>query len=201
MNLPFKSSHHMRTSSQPPTTTMATPQPTILTPEQRLAQENAQRNARIIRNVAIGGVIICPLIALMPPRKLDLYTFSLGVGFYLSADHLCESHYGRSLVSQLSPFRAATDLPTERAREVQAKIREARDEERRKLGQPAEEDKGVLKKIWMGGETEGWKERRLQEEKKAIEEGKSFSDMIYEQIWDVWNWDKKGKKGDGEGKE
>ena len=179
---------------------MATPQPTILTPEQRLAQENAQRNARIIRNVAIGGVIICPLIALMPPRKLDLYTFSLGVGFYLSADHLCESHYGRSLVSQLSPFRAATDLPTERAREVQAKIREARDEERRKLGQSAEEDKGVLKKIWMGGETEGWKERRLQEEKKAIEEGKSFSDMIYEQIWDVWNWDKKGKKGDAEAK-
>ena len=84
---------------------------------------------------------------------------------------------------------------------MQAKIREAREEERRKLGQPAEEDKGVLKKIWMGGETEGWKERRLQEEKKAIEEGKSFSDMIYEQIWDVWNWDKKGKKGDGEGKE
>lgn len=179
---------------------MATPPPTILTPEQRIAQENADRKTRIIRNVAIGGVIVCPLIALMPPRKLDLYTFSLGVGFYLSADHLCESYYGRGLVTQLSPFRVAADLPTERAREVQAKIREAREEERRKLDRPAEDD-GVLKKIWMGGETEGWKERRLQEEKKAIEEGKSFSDMIYEQIWDVWNWDKKGKKGDGEGKE
>lgn len=172
---------------------MAQPQPTILTPEQRLAQENAQRYTRILRNVAIGGVVICPIIMLMPPRKLDLYTFSLGLGFYLSADHLCESYYGRGLVTQLSPFRAATDLPTERAREVQAKIREAREEERRKLGKGEEEEEGVLKKIWMGGESEGWKERRLEEEKRAMEEGKSFSDMIFEQIWDVWNWDKKGK--------
>lgn len=137
---------------------------------------------------------------LMPPRKLDLYTFSLGMGFYLSADHLCESYYGRGLVTQLSPFRAAADLPTERAREVQARLREAREDERRKLGKTEDDDKGVLKKIWMGGESAGWKERRLEEEKKAIEEGKGFSDMILEQVWDVWNWDKKGKS-EGEKKE
>ncbi|KAJ4370177.1 hypothetical protein N0V86_008913 [Didymella sp. IMI 355093] len=178
---------------------MAQPTPTILTPEQRLAQENAQRYTRIMRNIAIGGVIICPIVMLMPPRKLDLYTFSLGLGFYLSADHLCESYYGRGLVTQLSPFRAATDLPTERAREVQAKLREAREEERRKLG--TKEEEGVLKKIWMGGESAGWKERRLEEEKRAIEEGKSFSDMIFEQIWDVWNWDKKGKNEENEKKD
>jgi len=187
-----------------PITNMATTQQQILTPEQRLAQENAARNSRIIRNVAIGGVIICPIIALLPPRKLDLYTFSLGVGFYLSADHLCEARYGRGLVTQLSPWRAVGDLPTDRAREVQAQLRAARDEERKKLGKGGDrEDEGVLKKIWMGGETEGWKERRLEEEKKALEEGKSYTDMIYEQVWDVWNWDKKGKgrRGDGEGKE
>jgi hypothetical protein len=180
---------------------MAQPTPTILTPEQRLAQENAQRYNTILRNVAIGGVVICPMIMLLPPRKLDLYTFSLGLGFYLSADHLCESYYGRGLVTQLSPFRAAADLPTERAREVQKQLREARDEERRKLGKVENDDKGVLKKIWMGGESEGWKERRLEEEKRAIEEGKSFSDMIFEQIWDVWNWDKKGKGGENEKRE
>lgn len=193
---------HLTTAHPNPTPalTMAQPTPTILTPEQRLAQENAQRYTRILRNVAIGGVVICPIIMLLPPRKLDLYTFSLGLGFYLSADHLCESYYGRGLVTQLSPFRAAADLPTERAREVQRQLREARDEERRKLGK-GKEDEGVLKKIWMGGESEGWKERRLEEEKKAIEEGKTFSDMIFEQIWDVWNWDKKGKDGENEKKE
>ncbi|KAF1927582.1 uncharacterized protein M421DRAFT_421424 [Didymella exigua CBS 183.55] len=203
-SFPETSKSHAHTSTTTlhilsPYPAMAQPQLTILTPEQRLTQENAQRYTRILRNVAIGGVVICPIIMLMPPRKLDLYTFSLGLGFYLSADHLCESYYGRGLVTQLSPFRAAADLPTERAREVQAKIREAREEERRKLG-TKEQGEGVLTKIWMGGESEGWKERRLEEEKKAIEEGKSFSDMIFEQIWDVWNWDKKGK-GDGEKKE
>ncbi|KAJ4325716.1 hypothetical protein N0V94_000475 [Neodidymelliopsis sp. IMI 364377] len=178
---------------------MATPQPpTILTPEQRLALENQQRNTRILRNVAIGGVVLCPIVMLMPPRKLDLYTFSLGLGFYLSADHLCETYYGRSLVTQLSPFRAVADLPTERAREIQKKLAEEREKGRRALGK-TEEDKSVLQKIWMGGETEGWKERRLEEERKALEEGKSYTDMIFEQVWDVWNWDKKGKK-DGEDK-
>lgn len=91
------------------------------------------------------------------------------------------------------------DLPTDRAREVQAQLRAAREEERRKLGKGSEEDQGVLKKIWMGGETEGWRERRLEEEKQALEEGKSYTDMIYEQIWSVWNWDKKGKGGRGDG--
>lgn len=87
---------------------------------------------------------------------------------------------------------------------MQAQLRAVRDEERKKLGKGGDrEDEGVLKKIWMGDETEGWKERRLEEEKKALEEGKSYTDMIYEQVWDVWNWDKKGKgrRGDEEGKE
>lgn len=98
----------------------------------------------------------------------------------------------------MSPFRAVADLPTERAREVQRKLAEEREKGRRALGK-TEEDKSVLQKIWMGDETEGWKERRLEEEKKALAEGKSYTDMIFEQIWDVWNWDKKGKKED-EGK-
>ena len=139
----------------------------------------------------------------MPPRKLDLYTFSVGLGFYLSADHLYESYYGRSLVTQLSPFRSVTELPTERAREMQQILREKREEERRRLGKTpsGEEDRSLLQKIWMGGETEGWKERRLEEEKKALEEGKSYTDMIFEQIWDVWNWDKKGKNDNDGSKE
>jgi hypothetical protein len=53
-----------------------------------------------------------------------------------------------------------------------------------------------LGRLWMGDETEGWKERRLEEEKKALEEGKGYTDMILEQIWDVWNWDKKKGKDD-----
>lgn len=61
-------------------------------------------------------------------------------------------------------------------------------------------ERGVLGRLWMGGEEEGWKERRLEEERKALEEGKGYTDMILEQIWEVWNWDKKKGKGGEEGK-
>ncbi|KAH3975701.1 hypothetical protein HBI56_084270 [Parastagonospora nodorum] len=163
-------------------------------PEERLALEQRDRYNRIVRNLAIGGAIACPIIILLPPRKLDLYTFSLGVGFYLSADHLFTLRTGRGLVQQFAPKTDA--MPTEKAREMQRVIREEREKGRRGLG---EDEKGLLGKIWMGEEKEGWKERRLEEERRALEEGKGYWDMIFEQIWEVWNWDKKG--GDGGKKE
>ncbi|PSN65836.1 hypothetical protein BS50DRAFT_677179 [Corynespora cassiicola Philippines] len=195
---------------------MATPNiPPPLTPDQRLALEQKQRYDSIKRNLAIGGVIICPLLIVMPPRKLDLYTLTLGLGFYLAADQLSESYTGKGLVQNIS-FGGGSgssagffrELPTERAREVQKAIREKEELERRGrealreggVGKEGEEGQGkeeFWKKVWMGGEKEGWRERRLEEEKKAIEEGKSYTDLIFEQIWDVWNWG--GKKGDGEG--
>lgn len=178
---------------------MATPQ-APLTSEQRLAIEQQAQYQRITRNLAIGGLVLCPIIALLPPRKLDLYTFSLGVGFYLSADHLCTIRTGQGLVQQLSPMRAV-GLPTDKAREMQKILREEREKSRKTLErQEGAEEKGVLSKIWMGDEKEGWRERRLEEEKKALEEGKTYTDMIFEQIWDVWNWDKNKGSGGDEGK-
>ncbi|KAF1939713.1 hypothetical protein EJ02DRAFT_467947 [Clathrospora elynae] len=184
---------------------MATPTPiqnVPIPPEQRLALEQQERYQRITRNLAIGGLFLCPVIAVLPPRKLDLYTFSLGIGFYLSADHLCTLRTGRGLVQQLTPMQAM-ELPTEKAREMQRILKEEREKSRRtherQEGGGKDEDKGVLGRLWMGGEKEGWRERRLEEEKKALEEGKTYTDMIFEQIWDVWNWDKKsGKSGKGE---
>ncbi|KAF1918382.1 hypothetical protein BDU57DRAFT_197546 [Ampelomyces quisqualis] len=182
---------------------MATPtlQPPI-SPEQRLALEQQARYNRIVRNLAIGGVVLCPLIAFLPPRKLDLYTFSLGVGFYLSADHLCTAQTGRGLIANISPFKAIEALPTDRAREMQKMIREERDKGRRLAGNAEEkEERGILDRLWMGDEKEGWKERRLQEERQALEEGKGYLDIIIDQIWEVWNWDKKKNDEDAGKKE
>ncbi|KAL6711427.1 hypothetical protein ACN47E_004361 [Coniothyrium glycines] len=177
---------------------MATPTAQApLTPEERLAREQQAKYQAITRNLAIGGAILCPIIALLPPRKLDMYTFSLGVGFYLSTDHLCTLRTGRGLVQQLTPRQLA--LPTERAKETQRILREEREKSRKTLERQPEE-KSLLGKIWMGDEKEGWRERRIEEEKKAIEEGKSYTDMIFEQIWEVWNWDKKKGSQDNERK-
>ncbi|MCJ1482447.1 hypothetical protein MMC06_002612 [Schaereria dolodes] len=46
---------------------------------------------------------------------------------------------------------------------------------------------GMAKKAWLGGEGEDWKEKRLREEKEALETGKGYSGLIIDQIWDVWN--------------
>jgi hypothetical protein len=184
---------------------MATPQPSILTPEERLALEQKARYDRLTRNLAIGGAVLCPLIAIMPPRKLDLYTFSLGVGFYLSADHLAQQYNGRSLVQQIrwkSPIR---ELPTEKARETARILKEREEAERERVrreaalrggAEQAKEGRPFWNKVWMGEEQEGWKERRLEEERKALEEGKSYTDIILDQIWEVWSWEK--KKGNEE---
>ncbi|KAF2000968.1 hypothetical protein P154DRAFT_522230 [Amniculicola lignicola CBS 123094] len=198
---------------------MATPPPPSLplTPDQRLALQSRDRYARLTRNLAIGGLIICPAIAILPPRKLDLYTFALGLGFYMSADHLTTQRTGRSIVENLPlPMflggqgmewgEEGKGLPTERAREVQRQLREGREALRRREEEVAgiveekagEEKQSVLKKLWMGEEKEDWKERRLEEERVALEEGKGYGGMILEQVWEVWNWDKKKGKGDGE---
>ena len=65
------------------------------------------------------------------------------------------------------------------------------------------EEGGVLaqaEQLWMGHETEGWKERRLREEQEALAEGKGYWDLIAEQVWEVWNWGRKDEDGYGYGR-
>ena len=50
------------------------------------------------------------------------------------------------------------------------------------------------KEIWMGGETDGWKDRRLREERERLAKGEGYGDMIMDQIWEVWNWEKRRRK-------
>lgn len=75
-------------------------------------------------------------------------------------------------------------------------MRDAAGEELEKLKARQSQEKGVVDRVWMGGESAGWKERRLREEQKAIEEGKGYSDLIMDHIWDVWNWGRKTEEED-----
>ncbi|EQL36955.1 hypothetical protein BDFG_01586 [Blastomyces dermatitidis ATCC 26199] len=158
-----------------------------------------------------------PVFIALPPRKLDFYTFSLGAAFLVSANRLSSVHTGSSIVGHIrsrtvgenrpNVFR---DLPTPQAEAMQAQLRAARDAEiregkivgeeleRLKRRQEKEKEMNIVKKVWMGGEREGWKERRRREELKALEEGKGYGDLIKEHIWDVINW---GQKDDEAGEE
>lgn len=187
---------------------MANPQP-ILTPEQRLAREQREKYEKLGRYAAIGGVIVCPAIAFLPPRKLDLYTFALGISTYLSADYLANYYTRRGLIENIFAPRWPNEpeptfsLPTSKARELheenQRKLREIEIMNAQREGKPippAPDRRGVFEKVWMGRETEGWKEKRLAEERRALEEGKGYGGIILDQIWEVWNWGKEENEGE-----
>ncbi|KAJ5558444.1 hypothetical protein N7535_008655 [Penicillium sp. DV-2018c] len=178
-----------------------------------------------------------PIILALPPRKLDPLSVLVICSFGFSANHLTAEHTGKSLIDRLETRisrvqNTFSTLPSERAQEIQERLRAARDAqiaqaEQEQLQariaalegklQPGKEDvslsaeieklkarqvaeKGVVQRVWMGGESEGWKERRLREERKALSEGKGYGDLIQEHIWDVWTWGGKDGKGEG-GKE
>lgn len=60
----------------------------------------------------------------------------------------------------------------------------------------------AAKELWMGGEREGWRERRLREEQEKITRGEGYGSMIMDQIWEVWTWgEKKAEEVKGRDKE
>ncbi len=61
-------------------------------------------------------------------------------------------------------------------------------EEEEEEGRPKSPIETGLRKVWMGSEKAGWKERRLAEEQEKISQGEGYGGMIMDQIWEVWNW-------------
>lgn len=164
---------------------------------------------------AMTFLVISPILIALPPRKLDLYTASLGTAFIISASHLTTQRTGQGLVSHMGSFierhkpTIFRDLPTEQAEEVQIQLRIAREKERElaeksgnaassKEGEEGVGLRGLGKKVWMGGESEGWKERRWEEERKALEEGRGYGDLIMEYLKDAWRLEKKGEEQTGQ---
>ena len=188
---------------------MATPNPPLDTQIQRSADYE-----RFKRYTAYTFLIAAPVLIALPPRKFDHLTVLLAGAFAVSANHITREQTGRSIVERLEaristrPPSIFRDLPSDRAQEIQARMRAAREAQIREVGLVGDElekvkarqkqEQGVAQRVWMGGESEGWMERRLREEQKALEEGKGYGDLIQEYIWDVWNW---GKKDESEEEE
>jgi hypothetical protein len=162
-----------------------TPQPgPLLTKEQ-------EQYRTLTRNLSIGLLIICPAIALIPPRRLNFYTFGLIGMSIVSANHLTRDRTGRSIIQRLGSVQG-DGLPTEKARLFQKQMQEKREREGKAP------DKNLLEKVWMGGEGEDWKEKRLKEEQEALDRGEGYGSLIMDQISEVW---KGMKKGGGDGSE
>lgn len=175
---------------------------------------DASREADFIRfknYAALTFLVASPILIALPPRKLDHLTVLLGGAFCVSANHLTHERTGRSIMerleSRLSRGVRVSELPSERALEIQARVRASREKQLRDGGLSQEEieklrarqvqDKGLAERMWMGGEQEGWREKRVREEQEALAEGRGYGYLIKEHVWDVWMGKNSGKK-DGE---
>lgn len=203
-------------ASQPPAESPA-PAPaattTPKTPEIIPSAENHYGTPNLLHNSAIIVSILAPIGLLLPGRgrgQFSVQNAILGSGTFWGFNQLSFDYTGKSIY-QRSNEKWAKVLSTGDALPEQAKKNKAlieAERARRKLAQEQqdrkdrhEKDGGVLTKIWMGDEKEGWKEKRLEEEKKALESGKGYGSLIMDQIWEVWNQEGKGKKKDEKGKD
>ncbi|KAL4975599.1 hypothetical protein BDW66DRAFT_66821 [Aspergillus desertorum] len=191
----------------PPPRTQAELQQTTATLSNRAADF-----ARFKNYAAYTFLFGAPILIALPPRKLDHLTVLLTGAFAASANHITRERTGRSIIDRLESRISRTSLhnpslPSEKAREIQARIRAERErrmgeenvskEEMEMLKARRDQDRGMLKTLWMGDEEKGWKEKRIQEEREALAAGKGYGDLIREHIWDVWTWGEK----DGAGKD
>lgn len=137
-------------------------------------------------------VFVCPAIALLPPRKFDLYTFGLGITWFTCAGYVSEQKTGQGILWHLG-----NSLPSARNRERVEELRREEDEARarreqlfeatrEKERQREEKPRGLLKSVWMGGESDDWIEERKRKEREALEEGKGYGSLIWDQVKEVW---------------
>ncbi|EGD89063.1 hypothetical protein H112_03983 [Trichophyton rubrum D6] len=178
-----------------------------------LAQKRAEDYKRFKFYAAVGIGIAAPIIIALPPRKLDIYTASLITACVASVDYLLTERTGKGILSQMAtlvPAKPAllNDLPTKKAEELNERMRIARIQEQElerlrgsMAGEEEEEEekpslRKSIRKFWMGRETEGWVERRREEERKALAEGKTYSEIMMDYVREAWRLDE-GREQDG----
>lgn len=163
-----------------------------------------------LHNSAIAVAILGPIAMLMPPRRADLRSVVLSGGTFWATNQLAFDYTGQSIRQRFqSRMAVITDggLP-EQARRNQELIRQERlrreaalPEEQRKAKEMERrrKEQGVLDRLWMGGESENWKEERAKKEKEALDDGRGYQGLIMDQIWEVWTG-KKAETDDNEAK-
>lgn len=173
---------------------MSHPQP----PQRQPTPNETDRYVKALHNTALVALIACPVLILIPPRKLDFYTFGLGGATLYSANFLIREQTGRGIWQHIvvprqqhAPMSYSTVPPTEQAN-LQREIQRAE----RELQRVRQESGSVTEQVQS--QRDAWKAQREAEIKEDVEEGKGFGDMIIDQIWEVWNWGKpKDDEDDG----
>ena len=172
---------------------MSHPQP----PQRQPSPSETDRYANALHTTALLALVTCPTLALLPPRKLDFYTVGLVTATGYSANFLIRERTGRSIWQNIASQR----------REVIAHQHDGVSKtEQANLHRELQSAAGELQRMGKEGgpsvtnevasQREAWKLQREKEVKEELEEGKGLSDMIFDQIWEVWNWGKNNEEED-----
>ncbi|KAL8768779.1 MAG: hypothetical protein Q9209_005068 [Squamulea sp. 1 TL-2023] len=177
---------------------------TTLPPSAPIAQTSPSHPSSNIptppfRPIFLTLLVACPILAVLPPRKLDLYTFMLGAAWVVSAEELTvgsSRFQQRQLLEQ--PFKAnpqeanQQSIPLAANSELAHQIRNsasAPDDLKQRLQERGREETGVAglaRRMWYGSEREDWKEKRIREEKEALEEGRGYGGLIGDAVREVF---------------
>jgi hypothetical protein len=128
----------------------------------------------------------------------------IGSGSFWGVNQLAYDYTGKSIYTRSNErwarILAAGDPLPEKARQNKALMdaerarREAAPSEEQRGRTNEQSERGLVGNIWMGGEREGWRKRRLQEEREALESGKGYGSLIMDYIRDAWHQGLKGRE-------
>lgn len=146
------------------------PPPANPAPTSQDPLDNQARYAMLRYRTSLGILVVAPALILLPPRKMDIFTFGLGASWVYCLGEVADQH-GRD------PWRGFKRY------------------EQFNKGRVAETN-GEVAKV---GEWKGEKivrNVRPKEEEREEEEGKSISGIILQQVWDVWEQKDKDRDRD-----
>ena len=77
---------------------------------ERQQLSKAEFHQRTLRNTAIATAVACPLLVLLPPRKLDFFTAGLCITTLFSTNYLVADYTGRTITQHITGARPAPVL-------------------------------------------------------------------------------------------
>lgn len=155
-------------------------------PQRQPTSAETAKYAQTLRTTAIVTAIACPLLALLPPRKLDFLTAGLGLTTVYSTNYLVRDSTGRSIQQHITGYRPP--VLAREGEEAQMRVSDAMRQEKTAIAEQVEATRQQPEARWA--------KERNQEVQDALDVGKGFGDIIIDQVYEVWNWRK--KDGDDE---
>jgi hypothetical protein len=138
-------------------------------------------SAALVHNVSFAALIIPPIIIFLPPRKLDLYTFSLLGVMFMGGNQLSREYTGISMVQRMGnrfttigdgmKGMAGNKLPP-KALEIQRRLKEEK------------EAMAAVKAARLAGEDKDSIARKVEELRVAEERGEVTKERgLLEKVW------------------